>query len=204
MPTPFQRAAAKLSIASLDSTDLFVDAQYNPKELELSHTVGWADHKSTTGQSTGLVSEFGGANPQTTQIELLFDGFETEGMAGRFKVAKHIERLKQMTAVIDPTSKDPEKRRPHYCVVVWGNGGLPKLRCVIESMKTKYTMFSAEGEVLRATVTISVKEINIEAVARDRMERDQLTTYSERRKDRDEEDLQVVKARLARESSRRA
>jgi len=179
---PFKPAPAKLSIASLDRTDLFVDAQYNPKELQLSHTVGWTDHKSTTGQSSELLSEFGGANPQTMQIELLFDGFETDGVAGRYKVAKHIERLKQMTMVIEPTSKNPDKRRPHYCVVVWGNGGLPKLRCVIEAMTTKYTMFSAEGEVLRATVTISVKEINIETMAREQMEREHLRKYSDRRK----------------------
>jgi len=180
---PFQPAAAKLSIASLDRTDLFVDAQYNPKELQIAHTVGWADHKSTTGQSKDMVSEFGGANPQTMQIELLFDGFETEGVAGgRYKVAKHIERLKQMTAVLEPTSKDPEKRRPHYCVVVWGNGGLPKLRCIVESMTTKYTMFSSEGEVLRATVTISVKEVNIETMAGGSTEREHLRKYNERRK----------------------
>jgi hypothetical protein len=42
-------------------------------------------------------------------------------------------------------------------VVSWG-GALPKFECVIESLSTKYTMFSSEGMLLRATCTVKLKE----------------------------------------------
>ena len=49
-------------------------------------------------------------------------------------------------------------RRPHHCVVSWGDRGLPKFQCVIESLSTKYTMFSSDGKPLRATCTVKLKE----------------------------------------------
>ena len=147
----FRRAPAKLSIASLDGPiDLIVEAQYNPTELQITQPIGWVDHQSTTGQHKDIVTEFGGTKPQTMQIELLFDGYETGGVAGKFTVTQHIARLKQLATVRDPTSSEEDERRPHHCLVAWGERGLPALRCVIENLTTKYLMFSPTGQVLRA------------------------------------------------------
>ena len=49
-------------------------------------------------------------------------------------------------------------RRPHYCVITWGERGLPGFRCVIESLVTKYTVFDADGVPLRATCVLKVTE----------------------------------------------
>jgi hypothetical protein len=49
-------------------------------------------------------------------------------------------------------------RRPHQCVVAWGGRGLPSFQCVFEALSTKYTMFSSDGEPLRATCTVKLKE----------------------------------------------
>lgn len=179
---PFQRAAAKLSIASLDVSDLTVEAQYNPKELQISHTVGWSDHPSIAGQNTNTLTEFAGTKPQTMSIELLFDGYETEGVAGKCTVEEHIARLKQLVTVRLPDSSKEHERRPHYCLVAWGERGVPALRCVIESLTTKYTMFSGTGQVLRATVTVAVKEIDIAAIAREQAYRDGRTVEMNRRR----------------------
>jgi hypothetical protein len=43
-------------------------------------------------------------------------------------------------------------------VVAWGDRGLPKFQCVIESLSTKYSMFSSDGQPLRATCTVKLKE----------------------------------------------
>ena len=179
---PFQRAAAKLSIASLDDSDLLVEAQYNPAVLQVSQTVGWSDHASIAGQNKNTLTEFAGTKPQTMSIELLFDGYETEGVAGTCTVEAHIARLKQLATVRFPESSEEHERRPHYCLVAWGERGVPALRCVIESLTTKYTMFSRTGQVLRATVTVAVKEIDLAAIAREQAYREARTTEMNRRR----------------------
>lgn len=187
MSEPFQRAASKLSIGSYDRADLIVEAQYNPKELQITQPANWADHPSTCHQDADVVVQFGGMKAQTMQIELLFDGYETKGVAGKVTVETLIARLKELACVRDPHSPIEEMRRPHFCLVVWGTKGLPPLLCVIESLTTKYLMFSASGQVLRASCTVAVKEVNIKAMAKEK-----------KKKEEDDEKAQRARSRAAR------
>ena len=62
-----------------------------------------------------------------------------------------------------------EERRPHHCIVTWGDGGLPRFDCVIESLSIKYTMFDTNGSPLRATATVKLKEaLIVDKVAEDK------------------------------------
>lgn len=142
-----------VSIGSMDDTGLTVSAQYNPKELQIDMTVPW-QKKSQANKSneTGIQLEFAGAEGRSMTLELLFDGYEKgQSIAGKVK------DLMTMASVIDPNEKDETKRRPHLCVVTWG-ATVPKFKCVIESLSTKYTMFSDKGVPLRATCTVKLKE----------------------------------------------
>jgi hypothetical protein len=94
-------------------------------------------------------------------VELLFDGFEPKQ-----SVVKMISNLETLASVIDPSSKDENKRRPHRCIVAWGANGMPTFRCVIESLSTKYTMMSSEGVPLRATCTVKLKEADVVSAAK--------------------------------------
>jgi len=167
----YRPASAKLKIGSLDNTGLTVEAQYNPKELEVGQNVPWKkpDAATQTGAQAGaqgkakgpdenyMVLEFTGAEGRTMSVELLFDGYEPEG--GRsVDVAGQVKILEEMARVINPKSTEEKERRPHHCVVSWGDRGLPRFNCVIESLTTKYSMFSPEGEPLRATCTVKLKE----------------------------------------------
>jgi hypothetical protein len=143
-----------VSIASLD-THIQVDAQYNPKELQVDKTVPWQkkSQANKTTQGTGTIQlEFSGAEGRSLTLELLFDGFETKS-----SVAGKVETLNTMASVLDPTSPDETLRRPHMCVVTWGTT-VPTFKCVIESLSVKYTMFSDQGVPLRATCTVKLKE----------------------------------------------
>jgi hypothetical protein len=73
-------------------------------------------------------------------------------------VASQVAILETLARVRNPTDPDENKRRPHQCVVAWGGRGLPSFKCVIESLSTKYTVFSGDGEPLRATCTVKLKE----------------------------------------------
>jgi hypothetical protein len=165
----FEPANVKLTIGSIDEPGLTVSAQYNPKELQVDQNVPWKKPEAATktgsqgggGSSAGkaLEVEFTGAEGRSMTVEMLFDGVE---VAGRMVVVTEmVAKLTRMATVIDPESNDEQKRRPHHCVISWGARGLPRFECVIESLSTKYTMFSSEGEPLRATCTVKLKEAKV-------------------------------------------
>jgi hypothetical protein len=174
----FEPARAKLTIGSLDNTGLTVSAQYNPKELQIDQSVPWKKQEPANSSGAGggggggggggagakevdnrMAIEFVGAEGRSLSVELLFDGYEPEGRY--VNVTGQVALLQQMASVIDAGSSDEKKRRPHHCVVSWGQRGLPKFECVIESLQTKYSMFSSDGEPLRATCTVKLKEAKI-------------------------------------------
>jgi hypothetical protein len=94
---------------------------------------------------------------RTMTIELFFDGFET----GR-SVQGDVEKLEELSTVFNPEAKKEDERRPHHCLVGMGAGfnAMKPFLCVIESLNTKYTMWDTNGNLLRATCTVGLKEAN--------------------------------------------
>ncbi len=180
--TPFAPASSHIWIGSIDAGSeeggkLTVKAQYNPATLEISQSIAWKKPEAATqGGGTApasatakpdenyMAQEYTGSDGRTMSIELLFDGFETggkiSGADAGVTVLAMVGRLETLSRVQDPKSSDEKKRRPHHCVVVWGGAGgaLERFTCVIESLTTKYTMFSSAGVPLRATCTVKLKE----------------------------------------------
>lgn len=156
--------AGKIMIGSMDEPGLFVEAQYNPKELEVSKTVPWSKvneaNRSNQGssQGQGIHMEFTGAEGRSLSVEMLFDGYEVKPPEIPV-VAASIQKLERMASVREPGSTQEAKKRPHRCMVVWG--GVINMSCVIESLSVKYTMFSPEGLPLRATCTVKLKEADV-------------------------------------------
>jgi hypothetical protein len=165
-------ANGKVMIGSIDDSSIFVEAMFNPKELEVTRSVPWqkpnqANRSNRRGQQggsgdqQGIHLEFTGAEGRSLTLELLFDGYENDAPGGRkVEVAKSIEKLEKMASVRVPGSKKEDEKRPHRCVIVWGSV-LPRFNCVIESLSTKYTMFDKDGNPLRATCVVKVKEADI-------------------------------------------
>ena len=159
----YGRASGKITIKSLDD-GTEVKAQYNPKELQIDRTVPWSPTGETNksnnggGKGGGIHLEFTGAQGRTLSVELLFDGYEAKAGAGfKVNVAGEVGKLEHLASVRHPGSKKEDDRRPHWCVADWGNS-LRAFRCVIESLSTKYTMFDDQGNPLRATCTVKLKE----------------------------------------------
>jgi hypothetical protein len=177
--SPFGLPPGRISIKSFDepnNQECSVIAQFNPKELEIKKTVTWSKPPDTSKgkgkkNEPGIHLEFGGAEPRTMTIELLFDGFETSATDSFYiaDVAKEVAKLEKLASVRDTNPKAQEKfRRPHKCVVAWGTtfGDGDGFLCVIDSLTTKYTMFSPDGTPLRATCTVSLKEANFLELAK--------------------------------------
>lgn len=157
----FKPAPTKLTIGSLDRPTLSVEADYNPKEIALSRTVPWAT-KDHVGKDQ-LEPEYNGSQPRTLDLELFFDAFERNYSLQ--DVIINLERL----ATPDPTASDDTLHRPHYCVVTWGQGeraAFPPIRCIIESVTTKITMFAKDGAPLRIVANVKVREARMKNDAR--------------------------------------
>ena len=148
---------AKLKIIGLDgvNNNKTVEAQFNPKELQITKAVPWQKQKKSK-EAADL--EYTGAEPMAMSVELLFDGYE-EGKSV-------VDRLKMVHLLADP---EPTLKRPSKVKVIWGtdtstqdfpgiSDQLPEFTGVIESVDTKYTMFASDGTVLRATVNIKFKQ----------------------------------------------
>ncbi|HEY5925083.1 MAG TPA: hypothetical protein VIV11_25550 [Kofleriaceae bacterium] len=159
----------KVLIGSLDEPNdpnLFVEAQYNPKELEIAKSVPWSKvneaNKSNqkSDQSQGVHMEFTGAEGRSISLELLFDSYETKDD----RVSKSVAALEKLASVRKPGNSKEEFKRPHRCLVVWGSA--VKMSCVIDSLSVKYTMFSPEGKPLRATCVLKLKEADVVSTAK--------------------------------------
>jgi hypothetical protein len=149
-------------IGSVDD-DTTVEAQYNPKELQIDKNVPWQKkNQANQANPTGLHLEFTGAEGRTMSVELLFDEYEKPNGT----VAKAVKDLNWMASVLESTSKDENKRRPHLCLATWGDT-VKSFQCVIESLSTKYTMFGLDGSPLRATCTVKLKEADVVSRAAD-------------------------------------
>jgi hypothetical protein len=145
----------KLHILTLEDVTpggkLDLTVQYNPKELSVDKSVPWSKHKDSKSDHPHL--EFSGADGRSMSFELMFDAFESDG-----NVQVQVAMLQRMAMVRDPAESAPEdKKRPPLVEVRW-DGGLPSFKGVIESVGTKYTMFSPKGHPVRATCTVKVKE----------------------------------------------
>lgn len=153
----------KFTIGTIHGDPIEVVAQYNPKESARQASAVWNAHPNTSArQSNGgenhLWMEYGTTEPRTVTVELLFDGFEEQ-----ISIGPIIERLESLTMPVDMSSREPSKRRPQLCVAVWGG---QKLNCVVTSVATKITMFAAGGDPLRASATVTFKEVDPVAIAR--------------------------------------
>ncbi len=142
----------KLTIASIDSPEFTVTAQFNPKEISIDKSVPWNKHNNPKGDTPML--EFTNAENRTMSFELLFDNAESGSGAGG---VASIAQLEKMTRIREGRSVESEKHPPRV-LVAWG-GGI-SFKGVIESLGIKYTMFDSGGMPVRATCTLKLKEVS--------------------------------------------
>jgi len=128
-----------------------VTAQYNPKEIGLDKSVPWQKGKNSKANTPDL--EFTSADGRSLSLELFFDTYET----GADVHATYVANLLKMAEVMDENGSE-EKKRPPMVTVKWGT--MPDFKGVLESVSTKFTMFTPAGIPVRATCTCKFKEAN--------------------------------------------
>jgi len=123
-----------------------IEALINPKELEYSKTVGWAEQPGTGRDFPDL--QFTAGKGITMSVELMFDRYE-EGASVRGAT----------DALLKLALRDEGLHRPPMVKVEWGGnvfaGGFEG---VVESVQVRYTMFKADGTPVRAVATVGLKQ----------------------------------------------
>lgn len=142
-------AANKITIIGEEGTT--VTAQYNPKEVGLDKSVPWQKGKNSHANTPDL--EFTSADGRSLSFELFFDGYEDDTDVH----ATYVSKLLKLAEVMEEGG-DESKMRPPMVKVTWGT--LPEFKGVLESVSTKYTMFSSAGIAVRCTCSVKFKEAN--------------------------------------------
>lgn len=130
-----------------------LEAQYNPKEITIEQSSTW--ETKTTGP------EFTSMSPRSLSMELLFDTYEQ----GVDVTKAYVEKLRLLASVMDPDGVERYKRPP-LVEVRWYDDAYTPFRGVIESLSTKYTMFTSSGMPVRAVCTIKMKEATVDFAAK--------------------------------------
>lgn len=154
----------EVSIGSLDDTKRTVHAQYRPPQVQIDKSIQWVkNQRMIEGEELQLL--FTEPEGRVTSLELFFDAAESKNTS----VEDAINALTYLTTarISDPNNtNEPWRKRPHHCVLVMGNVYRNEVfKCVIESLSTKITMFSAEGTPIRATVTVRLREASSVALS---------------------------------------
>lgn len=143
--------AAANKIVIVAENGITVTAQYNPKEVGLDKSVPWQKGKNSKANTPDL--EFTSADGRSLSVELFFDTYEQ----GTDVHATYVASLLKMAEVMNEDGSE-EQKRPPMVKVTWGT--LPEFKGVLESVSTKFTMFTPAGIPVRATCTCKFKEAN--------------------------------------------
>ena len=137
-----------------EPTELYFD--FNPGEYSVSKSATWSRPQMKGGKQTGK-PEFGGANAQTVQMEILFDQYLSKDRGVAAAVNTLLEWIK-------PTDASVKKKKPQPPIVVfeWGdNPALTSFRAYIKQVQAKFILFDGDGKPLRATANVTLEEVPI-------------------------------------------
>jgi nucleoid-associated protein YgaU len=146
-----------------DGTMEFISVQFNPTQLSFSKGVQIAEIP-IPGLDTPLI-QFVRGQDETLSIDLFFDSTENGMGANAISVTQYSDQIYQLVKI------EPDSHAPPICEFIWndkfpgtdistemGNQKRNSFKCIVESVRHQYTLFSPEGIPLRATVSVSLRE----------------------------------------------
>jgi nucleoid-associated protein YgaU len=152
---------SKASIINLDKGGEVTQCLFNPNQYQFSKQNVWT-REQTAGTNVPQL-EFGGGEPATLQMDLLFDTY-TENTSGRSFAdvrRKYTDGLWKLM-MVDEDLRDAknQKGRPPKVRFQWGRTWT--FDAVILSMTQKFTLFAPDGTPVRATVNVTFQQVKDE------------------------------------------
>jgi LysM repeat protein len=131
------------------------EVQFNPKEFKLNDKANWK--ASDEQQETHPLLTYEKGDPSTVTMELIFDSTDT----GDDVYTKYVKPLRGfLSATVEETDSQGKKmKRPPYCKFVWASFTFD---CVVESLASSAIMFAQAGTPLRAKVSLTLKQRQVE------------------------------------------
>ena len=127
-----------------------ISFQFNPKELTVAKKAKW-ESKPTKGNKKAPPPEYVGPEAGSMSLEMFLDAYDNEGCDVPARVQDLLE-----ACTPTQTSEASKTPKPPGVIFAWGK---VYFRGYIESVSAKYTRFTPEGKPIRATVTVSLKEL---------------------------------------------
>jgi nucleoid-associated protein YgaU len=144
-------------IDDLDDARRSLRCLLNPNKYRLSKSNSWSQ-SARSGHDVPRL-EFGGGQPATLDVELLFDTYAEwtqTGGAGK-DVREQTDRLLGFT-LVDPNLKGRNGRgRPPFVHFHWGTGC--SFKGVLTSVAQEFTLFYPNGVPARATCQVGLQEV---------------------------------------------
>ena len=131
--------------------------RFNPKEYSIQKSATWNRPTNKSAKSS-TKPEFGGVQPQSVSMELLFDDWENPD-------ADLVEDINTLLGWLKPTSESLNKKKPQPQILKlqWGsNKSLSEFKGFLKSVSVKYTMFKPDGKPVRATAQIALEEVPVD------------------------------------------
>jgi contractile injection system tube protein/LysM domain-containing protein len=149
---------AEAVIKNVDSGES-LKCRFRPKEYTFAKTNSWPKDQKA-GHNTPVFS-FGGGQPATLQMELLFDTYidAQDGAQPKDVREEYTNKLwKMMYVDKNLASKEKNKKgRPPKVQFQWGKAWT--FEAVITSLQVKFTLFLSNGTPVRATATVAFQQI---------------------------------------------
>jgi hypothetical protein len=135
-----------------------VDFMFNPTEYAISKTNKWEPKANKSGNVPKW--EFSGGDPRQMTIELFFDSYLPSSEIPAGNVRQRTDMLFKFM-MIDKKLKGSKSKmgQPPRCRLVWGQDAKYGFDCYIMSVNVRYLMFSENGVPVRATASLTLKEV---------------------------------------------
>lgn len=151
--------------ANLKPTGAAIEVAFNPNELTFNKGAQIAEI-AIPGLDSPIL-QFVRGQAETLTVDFFFDSTDAGGMGTQaVPVTTLTDQFYQLIKI------EPARHAPPVCRFSWGSRGFPgsamtgetssqqrtAFQCIVESVKQRFTLFTAEGVPLRATLSISLKE----------------------------------------------
>jgi hypothetical protein len=139
---------AKLIAREGNSTIDTIEFMFNPTELNFDRTVNLNSSPGSRTDSGVPKISFGSPEPWRLIISnIVFDTYESGGNV----YTEYISKFRQAVEFLDG------KDRPPIYVFTWGSQEY--LRCFVQSLSYKLTMFLPDGTPVRSVVNLTLVEV---------------------------------------------
>jgi hypothetical protein len=150
---------AKAVIKMIEGDMVSVECLFNPKEYTFAKTNSWPkDAKAAADQP---VMNFGGGNPATLSMDLMFDTYQNARTGGQSKDVRtaYINDLWKMMFVDKNLAEKKKNKqgRPPKVQFIWGKAW--SFEAVMTSLSVTFTLFLPDGTPVRATAKVTFQQV---------------------------------------------